>query len=191
VARELRAHPDAEIELWAMDEHRVGLIPILRRVWAPRGRRPRAVVRPRYEWLYLVAFVHPESGRTSFWIVPQLDAAVFVATLQAFVEEQGFNERKRLLLVLDGAGWHTADRVRAPTGGTLITQPPYSPELQPAERLWPISNEPLANRAFATLADLEALLARRCCEMTEMQDFLQRLCFYHWWPSTLRLTHTI
>lgn len=174
-----------------MDEHRVGLIPILRRVWAPRGRRPRAVVRPRYEWLYLVAFVHPESGRTSFWIVPQLDTAVFVATLQAFVEEQGFNERKRLLLVLDGAGWHTADRVRAPPGGTLITQPPYSPELQPAERLWPISNEPLANRAFATLADLEALLARRCCEMTEMQDFLRRLCFYHWWPSTQRLTHTV
>src|SRR6202008_5023203 len=63
VGRELGAHPDAEIELWAMHEHRVGLIPILRRVWAPRGRRPRAVVRPRYEWLYLVAFVHPESGR--------------------------------------------------------------------------------------------------------------------------------
>ena len=39
-----------------MDEHRIGLIPILRRVWAPRGKRPRAVVRPRYEWLYLLAF---------------------------------------------------------------------------------------------------------------------------------------
>jgi transposase len=191
VARERRAHPDAEIELWAMDEHRVGLIPILRRVWAPRGRRPRAVVRPRYEWLYLVAFVHPESGRTSFWIVPQLDAKIFAAVLAAFVEEQGFDERKRLLLVLDGAGWHTAGQVRAVPGGRLITQPPYSPELQPAERLWPISNEPLANRAFKTIAELEAVLARRCCEMTQMQDSLRRLCFYHWWPSTRRDTHNV
>lgn len=174
-----------------MDEHRVGLIPILRRVWAPRGRRPRAVVRRRYVWLYLVAFVHPESGRTSFWIVPRLDAVIFAATLVAFVEEQGFGERKRLLLVLDGAGWHTADRVRAPPGATLILQPPYSPELQPAERLWPITNEPLANRCFQSIAELEAVLARRCCELAEMRDFLRGLTFYHWWPSTRTHTHSV
>jgi hypothetical protein len=36
--------------------------------------------------------------------VPQLTGAIFAAVLAAFAEEQGFNERKRLLLVLDGAG---------------------------------------------------------------------------------------
>jgi hypothetical protein len=173
------------IELWAMDEHRVGLIPILRRVWAPRGRRPRAVVRPRYQWLYLVGFVHPESGKTSFWIVPELTAAVFASVFAAFVEEQGFNENKRLLLVLDGAGWHTGAAVRIPPGTRFIQQPAYSPELQPSERLWPISNEPLANRSFKSIQELEKVLAHRCCQMTEMQDFLRGLTFYHWWPSTL------
>jgi hypothetical protein len=54
------------VELWTMDEHRIGLKPILRRVWARRGRRPRAVVRPRYQWMWVIGFVHPESGRTSF-----------------------------------------------------------------------------------------------------------------------------
>src|SRR5260221_6189241 len=29
------AHPQATIELWSMDEHRIGLGPILRRGWAP------------------------------------------------------------------------------------------------------------------------------------------------------------
>src|SRR5215213_8578194 len=173
-----------------MDEHRIGLIPILRRVWAPRGRRPRAVVRPRYEWLYLVGFVHPESGRTSFWIVPQLTAAVFAAVLTAFIEEQEFDERKRLLLVLDGAGWHTGEQVRSPPGTTLIAQPPYSPEPQPSERLWPISNEPLANRSFTSIEEMEAVLAQRCCEMAEMQGFLRGLTFYHWWPSTRHDTPT-
>jgi hypothetical protein len=179
------------VELWAMDEHRVGLIPILRRVWAPRGKRPRAVVRPRYQWLYQVGFVHPESGRTSFWIVPQLTAEIFAAVLAAFAEEQGFNERKRLLLVLDGAGWHMADQVRAPPGGSFIVLPPYSPELQPSERLWPISNEPLANQSFPSISDLEAVLARRCCEIAEMHDFIRALTFYHWWPSTLPETNTL
>ena len=44
------ADPEAPIAVWAMDEHRVGLPPILRRVWAPKGQRPGATVRPRYEW---------------------------------------------------------------------------------------------------------------------------------------------
>jgi hypothetical protein len=49
-----------------MDEHRVAMISILRYVWALCGKRPRAVVRPSYQWLYQIGFVHPESGRTSF-----------------------------------------------------------------------------------------------------------------------------
>src|ERR1041384_2866461 len=44
-------YPEAKIELWSQDEHRIGLKPILRRVWARRGSRVRAVVRPRYQWI--------------------------------------------------------------------------------------------------------------------------------------------
>ena len=47
------AHPQAAIELWATDQHRIGLKPILRRVWSPRGQRPEAVVQHRYQWCYL------------------------------------------------------------------------------------------------------------------------------------------
>ncbi len=40
--KEVRAaHPKARVELWAEDEMRVGLKPVLRRVWAPRGKRGR------------------------------------------------------------------------------------------------------------------------------------------------------
>ncbi len=53
-----------------MDEHRLGLKPVLRRVWARRGHRPQVVVRPRYERLYLYGFVHPRSGRT-WWLTMQ------------------------------------------------------------------------------------------------------------------------
>ncbi|HAE81936.1 MAG TPA: IS630 family transposase, partial [Ktedonobacter sp.] len=47
-----------------MDEHRIGLKPILKRVWAPKGATVVAPVAPRYQWMDVSAFVYPESGRS-------------------------------------------------------------------------------------------------------------------------------
>src|SRR3954471_20639446 len=44
VAEERAQHPDTPVEVWATDEHRIGLKPILGRVWAPKGQRPIALV---------------------------------------------------------------------------------------------------------------------------------------------------
>ena len=46
-------YPNAKIEVWFFDEHRVGLKPILKKVWSPIGTRPTAVVQHQYEWLYV------------------------------------------------------------------------------------------------------------------------------------------
>lgn len=165
-----------------MDEHRVGLIPVLRRVWAPVGQRPIAHVRIRYQWLYVLGFVHPSSGRTSFWLVPILDAAVFTLVLAAFAAEQGVGPDKRILLVLDGAGWH-APQDEHPPGVQLLSQPAHSPELQPAEHLWPLCDEALANSSPETLEDLEALLATRCCQLAEQTELIRSSTFFHWWPD--------
>ena len=167
-----------------MDEHRVGLIPILRVVWARRGHRPIAVVRPRYKWLYLVAFVHPESGRTSWWIVPALNAQIYSAILAAFAQEQQVGPRKRILLVLDGAGWHTGEEVECPEGIELVFLPPYSPELQPAEHLWSLCDEALVNKNFASLAEMESALEKRCCQLSEQTEKIRSTTLFHWWPRS-------
>ena len=57
------------------------------------------------------------------------------------------------------AGWHESGEVAVPEGIHLVFLPPYSPELQPCERLWPLTNEAIANRRFATLDEL-----RRGCK---------------------------
>src|SRR5262249_51654761 len=44
----------------------------------------------------------------------------------------------------------------------LLFLPPYSPELQPAEHLWPLTNTVLINLHFADLEELEDAQARRC-----------------------------
>jgi len=44
-------HPLAAVEVWGMDEHRLGLKPIIRRVWVGYGEQPIANVNWRYQWL--------------------------------------------------------------------------------------------------------------------------------------------
>ena len=48
----------------------------------------------------------------------------------------------------------------------LLFLPAYSPELQPAEHLWPLTNTVLANRHFATIDELEDTQAARCTAMS-------------------------
>ena len=38
--------------------------------------------------------------------------------------------------MLDGAGWHISKALRVPASITLVPLPPYSPELNPVERVW-------------------------------------------------------
>ena len=53
-----------------------------------------------------------------------------------------------IILTIDQAGWHTSPQVKIPQGLHLEFLPSHSPELQPVERLWPLVNEPIANRSF-------------------------------------------
>jgi transposase len=170
------------VELWAEDEHRLGLKPVLRVLWAPRGQRPIVPVRPRYQWLWVVAFVCPESGATSFWLVPALTAAVFHLLLQAFAEEQSVSARKRILLVLDQAGWHISEQIQVPEGLNLISLPPYSPELQPAEHLWSLIDQAVANRVFRSLDELETALDARIQVLGDRSEQIRSTTLFHWWP---------
>lgn len=176
------AYATARVELWSEDEHRIGLKPILRKVWAKRGRRPYAVIRPRYQWLYVVAFVHPQSGETVWWMVSKLDAEVFRRLLHAFAEERHLGEPLHVLLVLDGAGWHRGQEESLPAGLELQFLPAYSPELQPAEHLWILADAVLVNRWFARLRDLEAVLAPHLVHLTTCTEQIRSLTCFHWWP---------
>src|SRR6185436_18529657 len=155
VAEARAQHPDKPIEVWATDEHRIGLKPIIRRVWAPKGQRPIALGHHRYKWLYVTAFVQPTSGEVFWSISNGVSKPFFAALLALFAREAGAGRERIIVLELDSAGWHTAPNLVVPEGLRLVYLPPYSTELQPAEHLWPVLDEPLANQYFATLAELE------------------------------------
>jgi len=182
VAEEAERNPGAVVEVFATDEHRIGLKPILRRIWAPRGQRPVARGHHRFEWLYVTAFVSPATGESFWYLATGVDKELFEQTLKLFAREAGAGRDRIIILVLDGAGWHTAP-LAVPEGIRLVYLPPYSPELQPAETLWVHVDEPIANRHFDTLEDLDAALATRCVTLANDRDLIRSQTGFHWWPK--------
>jgi len=179
------AFPDAQVELWATDEHRIGLKPLLRKVWAPIGQRPTAVVHHRYAWRYLVGFVHPASGRTLFQLATSVNIGLFAVELAAFAEAVGASPRKQIVLVLDQAGWHTSPTLQVPEHVHLLFLPPYSPELQPAEHLWPLTNAVLVNQHFTSIEELEDAQLAHCATLQHQPDRIRSTTCFHWWPKQI------
>ncbi len=180
------AFPEAQVEVWATDEQRVGLKPILKRVWTLPGQPPLAPVEPRYDWRYLVAFAHPGSGRTLWHWATAVSTDVFSVELAAFAAAVGAGPRKQVILVLDGAGWHSSPQVVVPDQGHLLFLPAHSPELQPCEHLWQFSDAPLVNRHFRDMDEMEEAQMARCAVLQQQPERMRSATLLPWWPRRIK-----
>jgi transposase len=175
-------HPQASVEIWAMDEQRIGLKPVLRRVWTRQGQRRRITVRHRYQWMYVYGFVCPESGQTEWRLFSTVRTDMFSQVLADFAQAVGAGPTKQIVLVLDGTGWHASKQLTIPAGVQLVFLPPYSPERQPAERFWTLTHAAIVNRLFATLDELEEAQGQRCVSLQANPDLIRRHTLFAWWP---------
>ena len=108
--------PNHQVEVWFFDEHRVGLKPIIRKVWAPIGERPSALVHPRYEWLYVYGFVELKTGKTLWYLIPRVNHQWLSLVYQSFAQDVGLSAEKIVLLVQDNAQWHRSQKLEVPDG---------------------------------------------------------------------------
>jgi transposase len=108
---------------------------------------------------------------------------LFSMALREFAKEVAAGKDKRILLVVDQAGWHTGKEVEIPEGIHLEFVPSGSPELMPAERLWPLTNEGVANGLFEEIEEIEEALMERCMQLLDQTETIKGLTNYHWWPQ--------
>ena len=158
--------------------------PVLRRVWAPVGERPTALGHHRFEWLYVTVFVSPATGETFWYLSNGVSKPFFEALLALFAREAGAGCERTIVLELDNAGWHGEPGLKVPEGLRLVYLPPYTPELQPAETLWTLVDEPIANQHIADLAELEHIIAKRCVDLAGDPERIKSQTKFHWWPET-------
>jgi len=172
--------PRRPVELWCEDEARLGLQPVTRRVWALRGQRPTRSGRPRYQSLYVYGFAQPATGRNLCLFLPKANAELMGEALAEFARWADPEDQKRLVVLMDNAGGHVAKDLVVPTNVRLFRLPPCTPELQPAEHLWPLVREGLANRDFDHLVGLAGKLRRRCDWLAEHPEVVQGTVGFHW-----------
>ena len=108
--------------------------------------------------------------------------------LESFALQYG-DKNKIILLLWDQAGFHQTKKMKLPAGIEIFPLPPYTPELQPAERLWPSLQEAVANRWVRTLDHLESLLTDRIRALIKTPEIIQSLTGFSWILSAEKATN--
>jgi transposase len=157
------------------DEARFGQHGTITRVWAKVGTRPRAIHQTQYDYLYVFAAVCPQTGQAVGLLTPEVNTTMMNAFLAEFAKE--LPPDVHAVLVLDRAGWHTAEALEVPSNVTLVHLPPKSPELNPAENLWHyLRSHFWSNRLYKTWEDLRHAAVdawRRACMVPQI---IQSVC---------------
>ena len=152
------AHPKERLQLWCEDEARIGQKGRVCHRWYERGVRPPGLADRRFESLYLFAACRPGTDQTFALALPEATVAAMNLFLARF--SQQLEPGSHAVLILDGAGWHGSPRLIVPGNVTLLPLPPYSPELNPVERVWLYLRERFLSHRV--LADEKAVLDAAC-----------------------------
>ena len=128
----------------------------------------------------MYGFVEPKTGKTHWYLIRRVNTQWLNVVLKTFAAFEEATAEKIILLVQDIAGWHGSAKVQVPTGIFGEFLPPYSPELQPTERLWILVDSPLVNQHFESIDQLEEVVAKRCCVLQEMREEIKKPTNYHW-----------
>jgi transposase len=142
------------VRVWVVDEHRYGLLPVIRRCWGLRGVRVHAPYATRYQWGYLYEALEVDGqSRSEFLFMPTVSKDIS----NLFLRQLSEVEPEALHIVIwDGAGFHAKDAERGvPENVRLVALPAYSPELNPVEGLGDRIKDAVSNRLFKTLRGLE------------------------------------
>jgi hypothetical protein len=127
--------------------------------------------------------VAPATGECHCYVGNGVSKPLFERLLALFAQEAGAGKERTIILLLDGAGWHTEPGLAVPEGVRLVYRPPDTPELQPAEYLWRLVNEPIVNRHFDRLAEIQDCIEQRCRDLEAQPDILRDNTLFRWWPQ--------
>src|SRR5476649_142673 len=146
--------PTPPVRVWVLDEHRYGLLPVIRRVWGRRGVRVHAPYATRYQWGYLhEALEVDRTHAVELLFTPAIDRDIHALFLRQISQTA---PAALHVVIADQAGFHLpADDARLPPNLRLLPLPPYSPELNPVERFGGLLKAAVANRLYPNLRKLE------------------------------------
>jgi len=140
-------HPDNIV--FFFDEGRFGLQSTVMRVWAEKGKPLEIKVKQGYQNFYIYSSVCPHSGDSFNLFMPEVNTEMMNIYLK---ELSNTFLDKKIILIMDQASWHKSNDLKKVNNIKFKLLPPYSPELNPIEKLWWwLRKEKTHNKVFKTL----------------------------------------
>jgi transposase len=122
-----------------------------------KGIKPKCKFQQVFLSTYLFGSFSPITGDSFLLELPYCNAKTFQIYLDEFAKQ---NPEELKLLVLDNGAFHKAKSLIIPDNIILVFLPPYSPELNPAEKIWQDFKRKFTNQFFKTLSDLETYVSK-------------------------------
>jgi transposase len=151
------------INIYFQDESRFGLMTKQKRVLVSKGIKPVGKFQHSYKWLCLWGCFSPITGDAFYWETPQVVNIIFEGFLNSFSQT---NPRELKLIVIDNAGFHASQNITIPDNIRLIRIPPYSPELNPAEKVWQWMKDRVAMKFFESTKTLQEKITQMVNQLT-------------------------
>ncbi len=131
------------------------------------------------EYIYAYTAVCPSTGENYSMIAPVNNTEAMNEFLKIVSDQY---PHYRIVMTLDGAGWHTSRQLVLPENIRLLKLPPYSPELNPTEHIWDYIREQKGfnNYTFKSLDDVEDNLSKALLEVHKEETIIKSLCNFKW-----------
>ena len=166
------------MQLWAEDEVHFQRHTTLTRMWSLKGKQPHVISASTRQKVGLFGAINLKTGRLLTKETSVFNADTFGDFLIYLLEKS----EGKLFLILDNVSWHKARDLQKfffknRSHLVRIFLPPYSPELNPIERVWRITRRQAThNRYFESIEDLEAALTPCFTKWEQPNNALRVLC---------------
>jgi len=167
------------VRVWVADEHRYGLIPVVRKCWTLRGLRPTVPYRTKYQWGYLYSALEVDGQNAAeFLCLPEVNLEMSDLFLRHLAASDPEAEH---IVIWDQAGFHPKPDLHAvPDRIHLVALPPYSPELNPVEAIGDMIKDRIGNVLCDQLAELEETISEELRPLCETAEAVRRLVSHPW-----------
>jgi transposase len=151
------------------------------RVLTAKGVKPVCPYQHKFENTYLYGAFSPINGNSFLLELPYCNTECF----QLYIHELSKQNPTELkIVVLDNGAFHKSKKLIIPENIVLIFMPPYSPELNPAEKIWWQIKQEFVCKSFENINDLSKYLCkmvRKCINHNTVKSicsFKYLLCHF-------------
>ncbi len=160
---------------WHSDEMRLGLRGQTRRVLAPKGAKVVQRLQLRYEWSYLVLAVSPLTGELRWEWIERMRQEHLRPVLERWNLE---------VVVWDRAPSHRAKSLKELETARVFL-PSYSPELDPAERVFEEVRRRVEGEVYESLRAKQREAESYLEELRSDPERVKNLCGWGWLREAL------